>query len=369
MKLNSFGRQTRLVGPAILVGLIAITGVAQKTSTTQQKNCDWALGLATPTRSATQSGQAHVDLLRIDSRVARSKCESFALTVRSVKNARIDLVGTSRVTPHSFSDSVDAKAVTEFDDSETPQKPAAAADDTAELAKKLSNPIASLISFPLQSNFDFGMGTGAGWRYTLNVQPVIPIKLNDKWNLISRTIVSIIHQGNVVSPGTGQSGLGDTVQSLFFSPNKTEPFIWGAGPVILIPTATNEFLGSKQLGLGATIVALKQEHGWTYGMLWNHIWKVAGGSGRPNVNADFFQPFLSYGTKDAWTYSLNTESTYDWTGNHWAVPIHFQISKIVRFGKQPVSFGGALRCWATSPSGGPEGCGPRIVVTALFPKK
>ena len=189
-----------------------------------------------------------------------------------MKTARIDLAGSSRFTPRVISNSVDAKAVNESDDSETPQKPAAAADDTAELAKKLSNPIASLISFPLQSNFDFGMGTGAGWRYTLNVQPVIPIKLNDKWNMISRTIVPIIHQGNVVSPGSSQNGLGDTVLSLFFSPNKTEPFIWGVGPVILIPTATNDFLGSKQLGLGATIVAQwKQEHGWTYGMLWNHI--------------------------------------------------------------------------------------------------
>lgn len=248
------------------------------------------------------------------------------------------------------------------------QKPAAE-DDTAELSKKLSNPVASLISFPIQANFDFGMGTGSGWRATTNIQPVIPIALNKEWNLISRTIIPIIHQGNVVSPGTSQNGLGDIVQSFFFSPNKTEPFIWGVGPAILIPSATNGHLGSKQLGLGPTVVVLKQQHGWTVGALWNHLWRVAGGNGRPNVNADFIQPFLTYSTKDGWTYLLNTESTYDWTGNHWAVPIHFQVSKIVRFGHQPVSFGGALRCWATSPHGGPEGCGPRIIVTALFPKK
>jgi hypothetical protein len=213
------------------------------------------------------------------------------------------------------------------------------------------------------------MATGSGWRATINVQPVIPVALNPRWNLISRTIVPIIHQANITAPGASQSGLGDTVQSFFLSPNKSEPFIWGVGPAILIPTATNDFLGSKQLGLGPTVVLLKQQHGWTVGVLWNHIWRVAGGSGRPRVNAEFLQPFLSYSTRDGWTYSLNTESTYDWTGNHWAVPIHFQVSKIVRFGKQPVSFGGAMRCWATTPSGGPEGCGLRIVVTGLFPKK
>ncbi len=241
--------------------------------------------------------------------------------------------------------------------------------ETAELSKKLANPVSSLISFPVQTNFDFRMGTGSGWRMTTNIQPVIPIALNKEWNLISRTIVPIIHQGNVTGPDTSQSGLGDTVQSLFISPNKAEPFIWGIGPAILVPTATNDFLGNKQLGLGPTAVVLKQQKGWTVGALWNHLWRVAGGSGRPRVNADFIQPFVTYSTRDGWSYALNTESTYDWTGNSWAVPIHFQISKIVRFGKQPVSFGGAMRCWATSPTGGPEGCGLRIVVTGLFPKK
>lgn len=204
---------------------------------------------------------------------------------------------------------------------------------------------------PFQSNFDFRMGTGSGWRYTLNFQPVIPVALNKKWNLISRTILPIIHQGNVTGPGTSQSGLGDIVQSFFFSPNKTEPFIWGVGPVALIPTATNDALGSKQLGLGPTVVVLKQEHGWTYGALANQIWRVAGSSSRARVNATFLQPFVTYTTKDAWTYSVNTESTYDWTGNHWAVPIHVQVAKLVRFGKHPVQFGGAMRCWVTSPSG------------------
>ena len=263
----------------------------------------------------------------------------------------------------------------------------AAHEDTAELAKKLSNPISSLISFPIQTNFDFRMGTGSGWRNTTNVQPVIPVALNKDWNMISRTIVPIIHQANVTgpgrsesglgdilqanvtAPGASQSGLGDVVQSLFFSPNKSEPFIWGVGPAILIPTATNSFLGSKQLGLGPTVVVLKQQHGWTVGTLWNHIWRVAGGSGRPKVNSDFIQPFLTYGTKDGWTYSVNTESSYDWTRDSWSVPVHFTVTKVVRFGKQPMSFAGAIRCWATSPTGGPEGCGLRIVVTALFPKK
>jgi hypothetical protein len=117
-------------------------------------------------------------------------------------------------------------------------------DDAAELAKKLSNPVASLIAFPLQHNFDFGMGSGSGWRYTLNIQPVVPIALNPRWNMISRTIFPVMHQGNVTGPNESQSGLGDIVQSIFFSPNKTEPLIWGLGPAVLVPIATNDAVGS-----------------------------------------------------------------------------------------------------------------------------
>lgn len=241
--------------------------------------------------------------------------------------------------------------------------------DASELAKKLSNPVASLISFPMQGNFDFGVGAGSGWRFTLNVQPVIPIKLSENWNLISRTIIPVIHQAGVTGPNSSQSGLGDTVQSLFFSPNKSEPFIWAVGPVILIPTATDASLGTQKWGLGPTVLLLKQKSGWTVGFLANHIWSVAGKSNRADVNGTFVQPFVSYSTKDAWTYGVNTESTFDWNSNSWSVPINFSVSKLVRFGKQPFSFGGGPKCWVTTPSGGPEGCGLRFIVTALFPKR
>jgi len=248
-----------------------------------------------------------------------------------------------------------------------PQQTSPGSDDAHELAKKLSNPVASLISVPFQSNFDFGMGSGSGWRYTMNFQPVIPVALNSRWNLISRTILPIIHQHNVAGTGT-QSGLGDITQSFFFSPREPKRFIWGVGPALLIPTATDDLLGTEKFGVGPTVLVLKQQNAWTYGMLTNHIWSVAGSDDRASVNSTFIQPFLAYNTRDAWTYTVNAEMSYDWTGNHWSIPIHLQVSKLTRFGKHPVSFGGALRCWATSPAGGPENCGFRFIVTPLFPQ-
>jgi len=239
--------------------------------------------------------------------------------------------------------------------------------DAHELAKKLSNPVASLISVPFQSNFDFGMGTGSGWRYQLNFQPVIPIRLNSKWNLISRTILPVIHQHNVANVGS-QSGLGDITQSFFFSPAEEKRFVWAVGPALLIPTATDDLLGTEKFGAGPTVLVLKQQGGWTYGALTNHIWSFAGDEDRASVNSTFLQPFLAYNTKDAWTYTVNTESSYDWTANHWSVPINFTLSKLTKFGKHPVSLGAGFRCWAASPPGGPENCGFRFVVTPLFPR-
>ena len=136
------------------------------------------------------------------------------------------------------------------------------ASQQAELAKKLSNPIASLISVPFQSNFDFNVGPNNGFRYVMNFQPLIPVALNPRWNLISRTIVPITHQSDVVGSDS-QTGLGDIIQSIFISPNKSQPFIWGLGPVMLLPTATNTYLGAGKFGIGPTLVALKQSGGWT----------------------------------------------------------------------------------------------------------
>jgi hypothetical protein len=247
---------------------------------------------------------------------------------------------------------------------------ASAQESGAELAKKLSNPIASLISVPFQFNYDRGYGPENGNREVLNIQPVIPISLNEDWNIISRTILPVISQNDIAGQSGHQFGLGDITQSLFVSPKQPGPggIIWGAGPVFLIPTATDELLGSGKWGAGPTAVALKQEGPWTYGILANHIWSFAGQSDREDVSSTYLQPFVSYTTPDAWTYSLNTESTYDWIQDEWSVPVNFQVSKLVKFGEQPVSFTAGARYWAQAPENGPQGWGFRAAVTFLFPK-
>ncbi len=246
---------------------------------------------------------------------------------------------------------------------------ALAQDANAELAKKLSNPVSSLISVPFQFNYDRGFGPNRGDRKTLDIQPVIPFSLNADWNIISRTIVPVIWQHDIAGPSGYQSGLGDITQSFFISP--TQPaaggIIWGAGPVFLLPTATDELLGGGKFGMGLTAVVLKQEGAWTIGALANHIWSVAGRGDRSDISVTYMQPFISYRTSDAWTFTLNTESTYDWKAERWSVPINVQVSKLVKFGEQPVSLTAGVRYWAAAPKNGPHGWGPRVGLTFLFP--
>lgn len=245
----------------------------------------------------------------------------------------------------------------------------AAAQSADELAKKLSNPVANLISVPFQFNYNSGFGDGDGEQSYINIQPVIPFSIGEEWNLISRTILPIVNQSDFTDTYGTKNGIGNITQSFFFSPKEPTRggIIWGVGPVLQIPTSSDG-IAPKQWGAGITGVALKQANGWTYGMLANHVWSISDRDKYGDSSVSFLQPFLSYTTKQATSFALNTESTYNWESEEWAVPINMTVSQIIKAGGKPVQLTGGLRYWADTPEGGPDGWGARLAVTYLFPK-
>lgn len=244
-------------------------------------------------------------------------------------------------------------------------------DQASDVAKKLANPVASMISVPVQYNHDRYSGPNEGATVsTVVFQPVIPFSLNRDWNLITRTLIPLIDNQNFPAGAMNQSGLGDISASFFFSPKAPTSggLIWGVGPAALLPTAAHDALGTGKFGLGPTAVLLKQSGPWTIGYLGSHIWSVGGEGDRTDVNVTNVQPFFSYTTRTATTIGAYTEARYDWKTEQWSVPLIVQAGQLFKVGSQIMQLAVGAKYWADAPYGGPEGWGLRVQLTFVFPR-
>lgn len=243
---------------------------------------------------------------------------------------------------------------------------AGAHDSPLTLAKKLTNPFSDVVNVPINQNPDFGLGAGDEWRYTVTLQPVIPFRLDRQWHLISRTVAPAIyhHAGDVQ-----EFGLGDIAQSLFLSPTHAseEGWFWGIGPIVLLPTATEERFGGQHWGLGPTMGLLIRGGPWTVGALLNHIHSVSGGGVNETQDTTFLQPFVDYTTASKTTLSLNTESTYDWRNEQWTAPFNLVVRQLFDLLEQRVSVALGGRYYVAAPESGPE-WGLRLGVTVILPR-
>jgi len=244
--------------------------------------------------------------------------------------------------------------------------PRATAQSADELAKQTQNPVAGLISVPLQGNWDFGLGDRDAVGTLLNVQPVMPFGISKSTNVILRVIMPLTSQP--ASGGARINGLGDIVATAFFSPLKSGRLIWGAGPVVLLPAATSNALGSEKFGIGPSVVALTQPGPWTIGALFNQIWSVSGASDRADVNSTFLQPFANYNLGGGLSAGVSVEATANWEADEaWTAPLLFSVSKVTLLGKRPVNLALAAGPTIASPDGGAS-WRFRLVATFLFPR-
>jgi hypothetical protein len=247
----------------------------------------------------------------------------------------------------------------------------AATTSTADLQKAVQNPVASLISVPVQNNNNFGIGPDDRTQDVLNIQPVIPVRISQNWNLISRIITPIIYQPTVSQPvNQGAFGFGDLDPTFFLSPAKPGKLIWGVGPAFVLPTATNSVLGQGKWSIGPSIVALLQPGHWTLGALVNNVWSFAGQSARPDVNQMTLQYFINYNLKKGWFITWQPTLTANWeatNGGRWLVPFGGGIGRIMKLGFQPVSLTAQFYGNGIHPPGASP-WGMRLQIAFLFPK-
>ena len=242
----------------------------------------------------------------------------------------------------------------------------AAAQDADALAKQTQNPVASLISVPLQGNWDFGLGDRDATATLFNIQPVMPFPVSRSTNVILRVIMPLTSQP--AAGGTRLNGLGDVLTSAFFSPAAPGRLIWGVGPAVLLPTATSNGLGSEKFGIGPTAVALVQPGKWTLGLLFNHLWSVSGAADRSDVSSTFLQPIVNYNLGGGLAVGMTIEATANWEAEQaWTAPMLFSISKVTVLGKRPVNFLVGAGPHLASPDDGAN-WRFRLAATFLYPR-
>lgn len=239
-----------------------------------------------------------------------------------------------------------------------------------DLAKQAQNPIADLISLPFQNDTNFNLGPNNRTQNVLNIQPVIPFNITSNWNLITRTIAPVIYQPDVLSNSGGEFGLGDINTTLFLSPANGGKVVWGVGPIISFPTATDKTLGTDKWSAGPSVVLLTTPGPWVLGFLTSNIWSFAGDDKRSDVNQFLLQYFINYNFSGGWYLSSTPINTANWeedSSNRWIVPVGGGGGKVFKLGKLPVNLRTQVYYNVEKPDFGAEWT-LRVQLQFLFPK-
>jgi len=256
---------------------------------------------------------------------------------------------------------------------QTSSSPAAAGDvDKVDIAKKLANPIANMISVPLQYEFSRGVGANQGGsEQTLLLQPVAPFDIGGGDAFIARPIIAgareVSIQGATGQPYSGYGIASVTLES-FYAPNTNSSWIWGVGPYAQSPSGNSCKFGSQQTGAGVTGVVLNRQGPWTYGLLGYQSWSMGGNPAFGTQNNLYGQPFLAYTTKDAWTFSSSMEASYNYDAHRTTNPLYAGVSKVEVFDGVPISFSAGPIYYVSNTPGGPSGWGGRATVTLVILK-
>jgi hypothetical protein len=233
------------------------------------------------------------------------------------------------------------------------------------LAKKSANPIANMISVPMQLNINFGVGEYNRSSLALNFMPVLPFKFFN-WNVINRIILPVISRPDDTETGS-YSGIGNINYSMLFVPPPKGIFQYGFGPAFNIPTLSNPEIGRDVFSMGPAIIALLMPGKWVMGFTANQTWSYY--PGKP-YSTLFLQYFVTYNIKKGWYVNTNPIVTADWTapeGEQWLVPVGAGGGKVFHAGKQAMRLQAQGYYNVVAPTGSGEWT-LQIMYVLLFPR-
>jgi hypothetical protein len=230
----------------------------------------------------------------------------------------------------------------------TDTEPEQGPDETERLQKAVQNPLANIVTVPFQYNGSFPIGPFSRTQTILSLQPVLPFRMTDRWNLVTRVIMPLVSQPYLNRQEGTKNGLGDLNPAFFLSPVKPGKFMWGAGPTFSLPIATNSAIGSGKWAAGPSVIGVVQPGHWTFGLLASNLWSVAGDKDRPEVNSLLLQYSVNYNFVKGWYFASSPIITSNWkvdSDERWSVPFGAGLGRVFKHSGQ--SFNSQIAAYYT----------------------
>lgn len=209
-----------------------------------------------------------------------------------------------------------------------------------ELSKEAANPVTTIFNLPLQNNFNFGIGENERTQYLLSIQPVRFTFRTGQYRIRSFSLIPVMYQPNISQPQGGKFGLGDINLNFFFTNRDEQNILWGIGPSILLPTATDRSLGRGKWGIGPALAFIYKPKRMFLGFVANNLWSFAGDPERPKLKKFQMFAFIIYPLEKGWFLVSSPIISADWgaaSGDRWLVPIGGGIGKLFRLGGKGLS--------------------------------
>lgn len=241
----------------------------------------------------------------------------------------------------------------------------AAVESPTDLAVQDQNPLTRYYVLRFEDNVQFGFGPDNEAINFFRIQPLLPYKLSEDWSVLTRLIIPIAHQPWPDST----DGLSDIAAVSLLTPTRGGRFTWGVGPGLILPTATDDAIGTEKWAAGPSAAAIYMTGPWVIGAVVQNLWSFAGAGDRADVNTLVLRPLLNFNLPRGWYLTSSPSIVANWEAdaeNRWFVPVGGGVGKVFAVGRQRLSTTAEAYYHVKAPSIGPD-WQLRVQLSFLYP--